>query len=86
MIRMVGGKGKGKRNVVSLVVDAMRARCAKAEEADAVIEAFLRGDPMSEADRRLVVDALVACEARVRSGEVLLQRESDSSGNGMEGQ
>ena len=82
-MRMIGGKGKGRGgSIVSLLVAHVREKRVQAE-ADAAVERWLVGRA-SESDRKLVVDALVACEARVRAGEVLLQRETDSPMGGAE--
>jgi hypothetical protein len=77
---MIGGKGKGRGGaIVSLVVEEMRSRCSAAE-ADAAIEAFLRGDPMSESDRTRVVEVLVEVEARARVGRLPLQECESGEG------
>jgi len=73
---MVGGKGKGKGDVISLVVEEMRERCS-AVDADAAVEAWLRGD-VSEPNRKRVFEALVAAEARLRASRLVVPQECES--------
>jgi len=86
MLRMIGGKGKKKDgSIVSLLVHETRLRMYSDAEADAAVERWMRGTA-DENDRRIVVDALIAAEAKVRAGAVVLERDSDGPQEGAEGQ
>jgi hypothetical protein len=67
MVRMVGGKGKGRgRQIVSLLIEEARARAVD-KAADEAVERWLRGE-CSDSDRLLVANSLVAAEAKIRDG------------------
>jgi hypothetical protein len=69
MVRMVGGKTKGRRgSIVSVLVQEVTAELAEEDRVDAAINAWMRGQ-MTDADVATVEAALAIAERRVRAGE-----------------
>jgi hypothetical protein len=83
---MIGGKGKGRCRAVSLLVEELRRARRVEADADAAIERWMMRGESTDSDRQTLVAALVAAEAKVRSGVVVLARDSDGHQEGADGQ